>query len=70
MLIKAFFLILLAGIVVSLFSGLFFLHRDQDGSGRMLQALKIRIGLSVLLFVLLILAWLTGLIEPHSLMQR
>lgn len=69
MLIKILFLVLLGGVVVSLFSGLFFLHRDQEGSGRMFRALAVRITLSVLLFLLLFVAWYAGLIQPHGLMS-
>ena len=59
-------LVLLAAIVVSLFSGLFFLNRDQGGSGRMVRALTVRITLSVLLFIILLIAWRTGAIAPHT----
>ena len=65
--IKFFVLLLLAAILVSLFSGLFFLNRDQEGSNRMVRALTIRITLSVLLFLLLLIAWWTGAIQPHGL---
>lgn len=64
--IKFLVLILLAAILVSLFSGLFFLNRDQGGSGRMARALTVRITLSVLLFVVLLVAWRTGAIQPHG----
>ncbi|MEO7387256.1 MAG: twin transmembrane helix small protein [Gammaproteobacteria bacterium] len=66
--IKLLVLVLLAAIVVSLFSGLFFLNRDQGGSGRMVRALTVRIVLSVLLFVILLIAWRTGAIQPHAVM--
>jgi hypothetical protein len=65
--IKALVLLLLAGIILSLFSGLFFLNRDQDGSPRMVRALTVRITLSVILFLVLIYAWFNGLIQPHGL---
>ncbi|MEQ1802418.1 MAG: twin transmembrane helix small protein [Gammaproteobacteria bacterium] len=68
--IKVLVLVLLAAIVVSLFSGLFFLNRDKDGSGRMARALTVRITLSVLLFLLLLLAWWTGAIQPHGLVPK
>ena len=64
--VKVLVLVLLAGILVSLFSGLFFLNRDQGGSGRMARALTIRIVLSVLLFLILLIAWWTGAIQPHG----
>jgi hypothetical protein len=68
--IKLLVLLLLAAILVSLFSGLFFLNRDEGDSRRMLSALTIRIALSVLLFLLLLISWLTGAIQPHELMSR
>lgn len=64
--IKLLILLTLAAIVVSLGSGLFHLVRDEGQSNRMVKALTVRIGLSVLLFVLLLVAWRTGLIEPHG----
>jgi hypothetical protein len=68
--IKYLVLLLLAGVLVSLFSGLFFLNRDQGDSRRMLRALTFRIALSVLLFLVLLIAWRTGAIQPHGLMSR
>ena len=65
--VKIIVLLLLAGILLSLFSGLFFLNRDQGDSRRMLRALTVRITLSVLLFLALLFAWMTGLIQPHGL---
>lgn len=68
--IKILVIVLLAAIVVSLFSGLFFLNRDQGGSDRMVRALTVRITLSVLLFLVLLVAWWTGAIQPHGLLPR
>jgi hypothetical protein len=56
----------LLGILASLGSGLYFLVKDKDGSGRVLRALTIRIAFSVLLFLILMGAWFTGLIEPNA----
>jgi len=67
---KLLVLLLLAAILVSLFSGLYFLNRDEGDSRRMLSALTIRITLSVLLFLLLLISWLTGAIQPHDVMPR
>jgi hypothetical protein len=51
---------------VSLGSGLRHLVKDDGQSRkRMVNALTVRIALSVLLFVLLFVAWRTGLITPH-----
>ncbi len=59
---KAIVLILLAAVVVSLFSGLFFLVKDRDspGSTRMLTSLKIRVVLSICLVVFLVGSYLAG----------
>ncbi len=62
-------LLILAGllaIVLSLGSALVHLVRDKGESKKMARALTIRVGLSVLLFVLLIFAWLMGWIQPHG----
>jgi len=59
------------GIVASLGSALYHLSRGgtdrtADDSRKMARALTWRIGLSVVLFLLLMLAWYAGLIEPHG----
>jgi hypothetical protein len=64
--IKALILLVLAAIVLSLGSGMFHLVKDEGQSKRMVNALTVRVALSVLLFVLLIVAWRAGLIEPHG----
>ena len=64
--IKPLILLTLAAIIVSLGSGLFHLVKDEGQSKRMVTALTIRVALSVLLFVLLLLAWRAGLIEPND----
>jgi hypothetical protein len=64
--IKILIVLVLAAIVASLGSGLFHLVRDEGQSKRMFNALTLRIALSVLLFVLLFVAWRNGLIEPHG----
>jgi succinate dehydrogenase/fumarate reductase cytochrome b subunit len=56
----------LIAIVASLGSGLFYLVNDQGKSKHMANALTVRVGLSVLLFVLLLIAWSQGLIQPHG----
>jgi cytochrome bd-type quinol oxidase subunit 2 len=61
------FLILacLLAIVLSLGSALLHLVRDKGESQKIARALTIRVGLSVLLFVLLMVAWWLGWIQPH-----
>ncbi|OZA06543.1 MAG: hypothetical protein B7X95_02310 [Methylophilaceae bacterium 17-44-8] len=53
-------------IISSLFSALFFLIKDKSGNDRTVKALTVRIGLSITLFVGLIIAAYFGLIG-HSL---
>ncbi len=53
-------------ILGSLFSGLFYLIRDKGTSERTVRALTVRISLSVVLFLLLMLAYATGVLQPHG----
>jgi hypothetical protein len=57
----------LVAIVASLGSALFQLTRKTGDSRKLVRDLTIRIGLSVALFVLLMIAWHLGLIAPHGL---
>ncbi|HEY5703249.1 MAG TPA: twin transmembrane helix small protein [Gammaproteobacteria bacterium] len=59
--------LLLAIIIVSLASGMFFLVRDKGSSDNTVKSLTVRISLSILLFILLFIGMATGLIEPHGL---
>ncbi|MFO1405963.1 MAG: twin transmembrane helix small protein [Steroidobacteraceae bacterium] len=63
---KFFILLVFLGILASLGSALVALVRDDGQSGRMVRALSWRIGLSVVLFILLLLAWRAGMIAPHD----
>lgn len=63
---KTFVLVMLAAIVASLFSGLYFLtRRDPAGSTRVLNALKVRVGLSIVLVVFLVSAYFLGFIPTE-----
>jgi hypothetical protein len=57
----------LIGIVGSLGSAAVQLAGGKGDSGKMLKALTWRIGLSVALFVTLLVAWKAGIIQPHGL---
>jgi len=59
-------LVLFIAIVGSLGSALYQLSSARGDSGRMLRSLMWRVGLSLGLFALLMLAWLAGLIRPHG----
>ncbi len=50
---RIFIFIAILLIVGSLFSALFFMVKDHNGSDRMLRALTLRISLSILLFIIL-----------------
>jgi hypothetical protein len=63
---KILVVLILFTIIGSLFSGLFFLIRDKGASDRTVRALTVRISLSVLLFVLLMIGFATGLLQPHG----
>jgi hypothetical protein len=65
MLIKFLIVAVLFAIVLSLGSGLFHLVKDDRGSKKMVNALTVRIALSVALFILLFIAWQQGMIAPH-----
>ena len=60
---KAIVLVLLAAIVISLGSGLFFLTKDDKNSPRVLAALKIRVGLSIVLILFLVISFSFGWIN-------
>jgi hypothetical protein len=53
-------------ILFSLFRSLFFLMTQKDGK-RTVKNLSWRIGMSLLLFILLVVGVYTGVIEPHGL---
>jgi len=59
--------VVLAGVLLSLGVALFHLASGKGSSDKLLRSLTIRVGLSVLLFVLLMIAWRVGLIRPHGL---
>jgi hypothetical protein len=61
---KLLILLIFLGILVSLASGLVFLFKDRDDQKRTVKALTWRIGLSVGLFLLLLLLNALGIIEP------
>lgn len=61
---------LLVAIVASLGSALFYLSRGQGDPKKMVRALTVRVGLSVGLFLLLMVAWYAGLIAPHDIQPQ
>jgi Na+/proline symporter len=67
MTIKIIILILLFLVIASLVASMFTLIKDSNDSNRTVKILTIRIALSVSLFVLLIVSFLMGWIQPHGL---
>ena len=60
--LKILIVVLMLAVLVSLFSGLFFLIRDGGKTNRVLNSLALRVALSVLLLaVILISIWQGGL---------
>jgi hypothetical protein len=64
--IKLLIVAVLIAIVASLGSALFHLSRSGGDSKKMARALTVRVGLSVALFILLMLAYYFGLISPNE----
>lgn len=58
-----FFVAILASLGVALVA----LFRRGGNEQTLLRALTIRVGLSVLFFLLLLLGWYLGILEPHGL---
>jgi hypothetical protein len=60
-------ILLLASIASLAFALSGLVKSKTDSSDRLQRAMRLRIGFSVALFLLLLLAWQVGLIEPHGL---
>ena len=65
--IKWLVLLIFFGIILSLVSAMLHLVHDYKGeTRRMVRALSVRIGLSILLFIVLYASWKLGWIEPQA----
>ena len=53
--------------LVSLFSGLYFVYKDKSGGNRAVIALTVRIALSILVFLILIGSYYFGWIPERGL---
>ncbi|MFL9813756.1 twin transmembrane helix small protein [Stutzerimonas sp. VN223-3] len=62
--LKAAIVLLLVATLVSLFSGLFFLVKDEGRSSRMVTALFVRVSLSALTIALIAWGFYTGQLRP------
>ena len=67
MIFKLLIVILLFIVIFSLGQALFYLIKDEGKSDRMVKALSWRIGLSVFIFLLLLIGQAVGLIHSHGL---
>jgi hypothetical protein len=65
-LLRLVIILMLLAIVASLGTALYHLSTGGGDSRKMLGSLTLRVGLSVGLFLLLMLAWRFGLIRPHG----
>lgn len=57
---------LLAAILISLGSGLYYLSRDDADSPKVLRALQIRVALSAVLILFLVTSYFLGWIQPPA----
>ncbi|MFK0571319.1 DUF2909 domain-containing protein [Endozoicomonas sp.] len=62
--IKLVIILLFVAVVISLGTGFYFLLTEKKGSAKLLNSLKVRIGLTVLIMVIIVVAWLHG--DIHS----
>ena len=67
MLLKIGLIALLAIVIYSLGSALVYLIRGDDHGERLTKALTWRVALSLILFIVLFLAYYLGWISPHTL---
>ena len=56
--------VLLAAIVISLGTGLFYLRREDADSPKVLRALQVRVALSLVLVLVLVASYFFGWINP------
>ncbi|NCF13705.1 MAG: twin transmembrane helix small protein [Gammaproteobacteria bacterium] len=61
---KSIVFILLAAIIISLGSGLFYLSGKNHDSEKIQRALRIRVALSAILILFLVVSYLGGWIQP------
>ena len=66
LLVKVLIVVVLLAILASLGFALFRLQRERGRSTGTVRALTVRIILSVVLFLLLVLGFLTGIVVPHG----
>jgi hypothetical protein len=57
--------VLLMMVLVSLFSGLYFMYKDKGNSKRVVTALTIRVALSITIVVIVMAGYFLGSISPR-----
>ena len=70
LLFKMLIFVLLIAIFISLAGGLFFLARDKGKSKNTIYSLTTRVALSISLFLLLLIGYMTGLLRPHGVLPE
>lgn len=63
--LKAAIVLMLLATIASLFSGLFFLVKDEGRGSRLVNALSIRVGLTVITVALAAWGFYSGQVVPH-----
>ncbi len=66
LLVKVLVVVMLLAVIVSLFSGLFFLVKDDGTKRRTVNALTWRIGLSIVAILIIIIAGFAGFIPMDN----
>ncbi len=64
--LKAAIALMLIATVVSLFSGLFFLVKDEGNSNRLVNALTVRVVLAVITLALIVWGFFSGQLVSHA----
>ena len=62
---KILILILVAGVIASLFAGLYFVYKDKGNSTRAVKALTVRVALQALVIALLLGGFIFGMIQDR-----
>ncbi len=66
MIFKIIILLLIVAITYCLASGLYYLFKDDKKSNGLAKSLTLRTVLSLILFILLIIAFILGWVQPHG----
>ncbi len=66
LLFKLIIVLLLIFVVISLFTALYRLNKDDADSTRVVKALAVSVGLSILIFILIMIGAKLGVIEPNA----